>query len=100
MSNPRPNILWLFLEDMNPWMSCYGDHTIQTPNIDALAASGVKFDRAYQNLGRMLAFSLGYNYGNVSNDYWLAQPQQFIPPFTRRDKDNTRVFSRRRILHI
>ena len=45
MSNPRPNILWLFLEDMNPWMSCYGDHTIQTPNIDALAASGVKFDR-------------------------------------------------------
>ena len=51
MSNPRPNILWLFLEDMNPWMSCYGDHTIQTPNIDALAASGVKFDRAYQTSG-------------------------------------------------
>ena len=51
MSNLRPNILWLFLEDMNPWMSCYGDQTVQTPNIDALAASGVKFDRAYQTSG-------------------------------------------------
>ena len=51
MSNPRPNVLWLFLEDVNPWMSCYGDQTIQTPNIDALAASGVKFDRAYQTSG-------------------------------------------------
>ena len=51
MSNPRPNVLWLFLEDVNPWMSCYGDQTIQTPNIDALATSGVRFDRAYQTSG-------------------------------------------------
>ncbi len=51
MPNSCPNVFWLFLEDMNPWMSCYGDQTVQTPNIDALAASGVKFDRAYQTSG-------------------------------------------------
>ncbi len=45
--NNRPNILWVYLEDTNPWMSCYGDDTIETPNIDALAERGVRFDRAY-----------------------------------------------------
>jgi arylsulfatase A-like enzyme len=43
----NPNILWVYLEDTCPWMSCYGDKVIETPNIDALAARGVRFDRAY-----------------------------------------------------
>lgn len=51
MSDARPNVLWLFLEDTNPWFSCYGDTVVQTPNIDALAAAGVKFDRGYQTAG-------------------------------------------------
>lgn len=47
----RPNILWVYLEDTNAWMSCYGDEVVETPNIDALAARGVRFDRAYQTAG-------------------------------------------------
>ena len=43
----RPNILWIYVEDMNPWLSCYGDALIETPNIDRLADRGVRFDRAY-----------------------------------------------------
>ena len=43
----RPNILWIVAEDMNPWLSCYGETLIQTPNFDAMAASGVRFSRAY-----------------------------------------------------
>ena len=43
----HPNVLWVYLEDTCPWMSCYGDTVIETPNIDALAARGVRFDRAY-----------------------------------------------------
>jgi arylsulfatase A-like enzyme len=47
----KPNILWVYLEDTNPWMSCYGDDTIETQNIDALANRGVRFDRAYMPSG-------------------------------------------------
>ncbi len=43
----HPNILWVYLEDTNAWMSCYGDKIVNTPNIDALAQRGVRFDRAY-----------------------------------------------------
>ncbi len=46
-----PNILWIYIEDMNPWMSCYGDKVVTTPNIDRLASSGVRFDRAYMTAG-------------------------------------------------
>jgi len=47
----RPNILWIYVEDTNDWMSCYGDELIQTPNIDALAATGTRFTRAYMPAG-------------------------------------------------
>ena len=45
----RPNILWLFAEDTSPWIGCYGDKINQghTPNIDSLAANGVRFSRAF-----------------------------------------------------
>lgn len=47
----RPNIVWIFVEDMNGWYGCYGDDTVPTPNIDALASRGVRFDRAYMPAG-------------------------------------------------
>lgn len=45
----QPNILWLFQEDLSPWLGCYG-YDVQkghTPTIDAMAARGVRFSRAY-----------------------------------------------------
>jgi N-sulfoglucosamine sulfohydrolase len=50
-ADPRPNIVWIFVEDMNDWMGCYGDETVPTPNIDSIAARGVRFDRAYMPAG-------------------------------------------------
>lgn len=47
----RPNIVWIFVEDMNGWMGCYGDATVPTPNIDRLAKRGVRFDRCYMPAG-------------------------------------------------
>ena len=47
----RPNILWIYLEDVSGWFSCYGDQIIETPNIDALAKSGVRYDRFYTPAG-------------------------------------------------
>jgi N-sulfoglucosamine sulfohydrolase len=50
-ADPRPNIVWIFTEDMNDWMGCYGDKTVPTPNIDMLAEEGMRFERAYMPAG-------------------------------------------------
>ncbi|MDP7278628.1 MAG: sulfatase [Candidatus Poribacteria bacterium] len=46
-----PNVLWIFIEDMNDWMGCYGHRVVPTPHIDRLAEAGVRFDRAYMPAG-------------------------------------------------
>ncbi|MCK5209673.1 MAG: sulfatase, partial [Cyclobacteriaceae bacterium] len=43
----KPNVLWIFIEDASCHISCYGEKAIQTPNIDALAAEGVRFENAF-----------------------------------------------------
>ncbi|MFW6277553.1 MAG: sulfatase [Prolixibacteraceae bacterium] len=47
----KPNILWLTCEDINPIIGCYGDPVVQTPNIDQLAAEGVRFTNVYSVSG-------------------------------------------------
>lgn len=43
----RPNIVWIFVDDMSPNFSCYGETTISTPNVDRLAREGTRFTHAY-----------------------------------------------------
>ena len=47
----RSNVLWIYLEDVSGWFSCYGESLIKTPNIDQLAKEGIRFDRFYTPAG-------------------------------------------------
>ncbi len=44
----RPNILFILVDDLGTeWISSYGAEEIETPNIDRLAAGGMRFTNAY-----------------------------------------------------
>src|SRR5690242_8347324 len=43
----RPNILWISTEDISPDLGCYGDAYAVTPNLDRLAAQGVRYTNAF-----------------------------------------------------
>jgi arylsulfatase A-like enzyme len=49
MTTPdRPNVLWIMADQLRwDYLSCTGHPHLHTPHIDALAARGVRFDRAY-----------------------------------------------------
>ena len=43
----RLNVLMIAIDDLRPSIGCYGDPNAQTPQLDALAARGLRFERAY-----------------------------------------------------
>ncbi|MHC4596804.1 MAG: sulfatase-like hydrolase/transferase [Planctomycetota bacterium] len=51
LGSHRPNILWVSCEDISPDLGCYGDSYAVSPNIDALAAQGMRYTNAYAHAG-------------------------------------------------
>lgn len=47
-ADPRPNVLFIAIDDLNDWVGCLGEHPqARTPNIDALAARSTLFTNAH-----------------------------------------------------
>ena len=48
VQQPKPNVLLIITDQMSAnMMSCTGNPYVKTPNLDALAASGIRFTNAY-----------------------------------------------------
>ena len=45
--DPPRNLVWISIEDLSPWLGCYGDETVSTPNLDRIAAEGVRYVNAF-----------------------------------------------------
>ena len=85
----RPNVLFICVDDLKPTLRCFGDPVAITPNIDRLAARGVRFERAYCNqavcgpsrynlmLGSRSTSTGIYNFGR---DFRVAWPDAVTLP--------------------
>lgn len=45
----RPNVLLILVDDLKPSFGAYGEKWVHSPNLDRLAARGMRFDMAYCN---------------------------------------------------
>ncbi|MGB7329722.1 MAG: sulfatase-like hydrolase/transferase [Rubripirellula sp.] len=71
----QPNIVFLFADDQTTsTVGCYGNDVIQTPNIDALAARGTRFENAFVSQSicwvsrtTILTGLTGRSYGTAAN---------------------------------
>jgi len=92
-ASDRKNVLLILVDDLKPAIGAYGDTVAQTPNIDRLAATGMRFERAYCNQAVCMAsrynlmlgsrststgfYSFGTEFREVYPDA-ITLPQHFI----------------------
>ncbi len=93
---PRPNILWISLEDTSPRFGCYGDPVAHTPNLDRLASEGCRYPNAFSVAGvcapsrssiitGMYSTAIGTHQMRTSHStrphaMGLATPYEALPP--------------------
>ena len=64
VAEKHPDIVFIIVDDLNDWVGCLGGHPdAKSPNIDALAASGMLFSQAYCNSPQCRSSRTSLNYG-------------------------------------
>ena len=91
--NTKPSILFIMVDDLGKeWISCYGAEDIKTPNIDALAAGGMKFHNAYSmpacTPSRTTLLTGKYPWRNGWTSHWDV-PRWGVAYFDWKKKENT-----------
>lgn len=89
----KPNVLLILVDDLKPALGAYGDPVAVSPNIDRLAAQGMRFEMAYCNqavcmasrynlmLGSRSSSTGFYNFGTEFREVYpdaITLPQHFI----------------------
>jgi arylsulfatase A-like enzyme len=78
-----PNVLWICADDLAAYpLGCYGDKQAETPNIDAFANSGVRFDRAYCNSPVCTASRQSFLTGRYPRGLGVTQLKTALPDGT------------------
>ena len=78
--NARPNVLWICGDDLAAYtLGCYGNTQARTPNIDRLAASGMRFDRAYCNSPVCTASRQSFLTGRYPRTVGVTQLKSVLP---------------------
>ncbi len=63
-SESRPDVVFIIVDDLNDWLGCLDGHPdAQSPNIDALAASGMLFSQGYCNSPQCRPSRTSLNHG-------------------------------------
>jgi arylsulfatase A-like enzyme len=94
-TSDRPNILFILADDLGKeWISCYGAEDIKTPNIDALAAGGMKFNNAWSmpqcTPSRIALLTGTYPWRSGWVNHWDV-PRWGVGYFDPKQKRNTTV---------
>jgi N-sulfoglucosamine sulfohydrolase len=77
---PRPNIVILIADDMG-WndLGAYGNPSVHTPNIDRLAANGLRFDNAFLTTSSCSASRASILTGKYPHSNGLVHLHQALP---------------------
>ncbi|MDB4770847.1 sulfatase-like hydrolase/transferase, partial [bacterium] len=63
-AQPHPDIVFIIVDDLNDWVGCLQGHPdAKSPNIDALASSGMLFPQAYCNAPQCRPSRTSMNHG-------------------------------------
>ena len=87
MSRQKPNIIWI-TDDQHRYdsLGCNGNEVLQTPNIDKLAAEGVRFSNCFtvspvcaSTRGSFLTGRRPHIHGELSNGFSIAPGEVWWP---------------------
>ena len=78
---PKPNVLFIAVDDLRPQLGCYGHTEMHSPNIDRLAKRGVVFNRSY-----CMVPTCGASRASLMTGIRPAR-NRFVSYQTRADKD-------------
>ena len=74
----QPNVIFIIADDLGYGdMSCYGAHRVQTPHVDTLASSGIRFTDAHA----VASTSTPSRYSLFTGHYaWRRKNERFENP--------------------